>query len=66
MVWENIPQKAATALASIATNRYIFIAIVLLFMLMLGMFLDTAAALVILPPLLLPVATALGIDVVHF
>lgn len=33
---------------------------------MLGMFLDTAAALVILPPLLLPVAIALGIDVVHF
>ena len=66
MVWENIPQKAATALAAIATNRYIFIAIVLLFMLVLGMFLDTAAALVILPPLLLPVATALGIDVVHF
>lgn len=66
MVWENIPQKAATALAGIATNRFSFISIVLLFMLVLGMFLDTAAALVILPPLLLPVATALGIDIVHF
>ena len=66
MVWENIPQKAATALASVATNKFTFITIVLLFMLVLGMFLDTAAALVILPPLLLPVATALGIDVVHF
>lgn len=66
MVWENIPQRAATALASVATNKFTFITIVLLFMLVLGMFLDTAAALVILPPLLLPVATALGIDVVHF
>lgn len=66
MVWENIPQKAAMALAAIASNKFIFIIIVLLFMLILGMFLDTAAALVILPPLLLPVATGLGIDVVHF
>ncbi|MCD8121266.1 MAG: TRAP transporter large permease [Clostridiales bacterium] len=66
MVWENIPQKAATALAAVSTNRFIFIIIVLLFMMVLGMFLDTAAALVILPPLLLPVATSLGIDVVHF
>lgn len=66
MVWENIPQKAAGALASISSNRFIFIIIVFLFMLILGMFLDTAAALVILPPLLLPVATSLGMDVVHF
>lgn len=66
MVWEGIPQAAAGFLGSIATNRYIFIIIVILFMLVLGMFLDTAAALVILPPLLLPVATALGMDVIHF
>lgn len=66
MVWEGIPQKAAGALAAISSNKYVFILIIMLFMLVLGMFLDTAAALVILPPLLLPVATALGIDVVHF
>ena len=66
MVWESIPQKAAAALAGIATNKVVFIIIVLLFMLFLGMFLDTAAALVILPPLLLPVAMGLGINIVHF
>ena len=66
MVWESIPQKAAAALAGIATNKVVFIIIVLLFMLFLGMFLDTAAALVILPPLLLPVAMGLEINIVHF
>lgn len=66
MVWENIPQKAAGALAAVSSNRFIFVIIVLFFMLFLGMFLDVAAALVILPPLLLPVAIGLGMDVVHF
>ena len=58
--------NTAAALAGIATNKVVFIIIVLLFMLFLGMFLDTAAALVILPPLLLPVAMGLGINIVHF
>mgnify|MGYP002515984752 CR=1 FL=1 len=65
MVWENIPQTAATYLGTIATNKYTFLLIVFFFMLFLGMFLDTAAALVILPPLLLPVAKTLGVDPVH-
>ncbi len=66
MVWESIPQKAASFLGTIAHNRFTFIIIIMLFMLVLGMFLDTAAALVILPPLLLPVAAGLGMDVIHF
>lgn len=65
MVWENIPQTVASALASVATTPTIFILIVLLIMFVMGMFLDTAAALVILPPLLLPVAQSLGVDTVH-
>ena len=58
--------EAASFLGTIAHNRFTFIIIIMLFMLVLGMFLDTAAALVILPPLLLPVATGLGMDVIHF
>ncbi|MGI6118223.1 MAG: TRAP transporter large permease [Bilifractor sp.] len=65
LVWENIPQMVAQGLASVATSKVIFILIVLLIMFVMGMFLDTAAALVILPPLLLPVANSLGVDPVH-
>lgn len=39
--------------------------IVVLIMFVMGMFLDTAAALVILPPLLIPVANSLGISPIH-
>ena len=65
MLWENIPQRAAEALSAVATNGTVFILIVVGMMFIMGMFLDTAAALVILPPLLIPVAESLGVDVIH-
>ena len=65
MIWEKIPQTVAANLAKVATSPTIFILIVLLIMFIMGMFLDTAAALVILPPLLLPVAKQHGVSPVH-
>lgn len=65
MLWENIPQRVASALAEVATTPTVFMLIVVLIMFVMGMFLDTAAALVILPPLLIPVANALGVSTIH-
>ena len=47
------------------TNPYVFLLIVNVFLLVLGMFLEGTASLIILTPLILPVATSLGIDPVH-
>lgn len=65
MLWENIPQRVAEGLAAVATTPTVFMLIVVLIMFVMGMFLDTAAALVILPPLLIPVANSLGISPIH-
>ncbi len=65
MLWENIPQRVAEGLAAGATTPTVFMLIVVLIMFVMGMFLDTAAALVILPPLLIPVANSLGISPIH-
>lgn len=65
MLWENIPQRVAEGLAAVATTPTVFMLIVVLIMFVVGMFLDTAAALVILPPLLIPVANSLGISPIH-
>ena len=65
MVWEQIPQNMASALLNLTSNKYVFIMLVLLFLFILGMFLDAAAALIILPPLLVPAAIALGISPIH-
>src|SRR5699024_2435263 len=44
----------------------VIILIINIFLLIVGMFIDTISAIVILTPILLPVVTSIGIDPVHF
>jgi len=64
--WERIPQVLSASLIAISKNKYLFLLFVNVLLLILGMFLDGMATMIILAPLLAPVATALGIDLVHF
>lgn len=66
MTWINLPRVVANAMLAISTNRYIFLIIANIVLLIMGMFLEGGAALMIITPLLLPVARQLGIDPVHF
>lgn len=66
LTWERIPQEFTAMLLEITSNRYMMLAIINVFLLLIGMFLEGGAALIILAPLLVPVAVALGIDPVHF
>ncbi len=65
MSWERIPQMVTEVLTSLTTNPWVFLMIVNVFLLILGMFLEGTASLIILTPLLLPVAQSLGIDPIH-
>lgn len=51
---------------NISTNPYIIILLIYAFLFVAGMFVQTSPIIVIISPLLLPVATAVGIDPVHF
>ncbi|WP_317855416.1 TRAP transporter large permease [Chakrabartyella piscis] len=64
--WERIPQAITELLISVAGNKYVFLLMVNVLMLVLGMFLDGMACMMIIAPLLAPVATALGVDLIHF
>ena len=64
--WERIPQALSVLLIETSKNKYLFLLFVNVLLLILGMFLDGMATMIILAPLLAPVATALGIDLVHF
>lgn len=66
MTWINLPKVVAGAMLSISTNKYIFLIITNFILLIMGMFLEGGAALMIITPLLLPVARTLGIDPIHF
>jgi tripartite ATP-independent transporter DctM subunit len=60
------PQKIAAMLSDVSSNPLVFLAVVNLFLLVVGMFMETFAAIIILAPILAPVAIAFGIDPVHF
>ncbi|WP_457092824.1 TRAP transporter large permease [Microvirga sp. P5_D2] len=61
-----IPDMVAQGFISLSDNPYIFLLLVNLLLLIVGMFLETGAAIIILAPILTPVALKLGIDPIHF
>ncbi|TBU83468.1 C4-dicarboxylate ABC transporter [Pseudomonas daroniae] len=66
MVWEQIPTQIASALIQLTSNPLLLLLCVNLMLLVIGMFLEGTAALILLTPILAPVAASLDIDLVHF
>lgn len=66
MANEEIPQTIAKTMLSISTNKYVIILLINILLLIVGMFMETIAALIILFPPLLAVAVGVGIDPIHF
>lgn len=63
---ERIPQQLTEVITSSISNKYVFLIIVILFLLVVGMFIEGNAAMIVLVPLLAPVAQAYGINEIHF
>lgn len=61
-----VPSDIAAAFQAANMNAIVFLLVVNVLLLLTGMFIEAAAAILILVPILLPVATSLGIDPVHF
>ncbi|KFI33504.1 C4-dicarboxylate ABC transporter [Haematobacter missouriensis] len=62
----NVPQILGEWLLSVSSSPWVFLLIVNLLLLVVGMFMETIAAILILVPVLAPIAHQLGIDPVHF
>ena len=65
MIDAQVPQRLFEAVAPHIDSRIVFLLLVNLLLLVAGMVLDIFAALVILAPLIIPVALAFGVDPVH-
>jgi tripartite ATP-independent transporter DctM subunit len=63
---EQVPQDIARLLFTISRNPYVILAIILVFLMIIGCFLETTAALILLTPILVPPIIELGIDPIHF
>lgn len=63
---ERIPQVISNFITNISENPIIILLFINLFLLVVGMFIETLPAIIVLTPILLPVVTELGMDPLHF
>jgi len=66
MALMQIPAKVTMFFLSISENKYVFLLLVNILLLVLGTFMDLAPMLLICTPIFMPVILKLGIDPVHF
>lgn len=66
LVENNVPGIIAGGVLNLTTNIYAIWALIIGLLLIVGMFMETLAAIMILVPVMLPVAYMVGIDPVHF
>lgn len=63
---EQVPQRLTAWMLSVIDNKYLFLFVVNIFLIIVGMFIEGNASMIILVPLLHPVAVAYGINEIHF
>ena len=61
-----VPQELAAQLLSITGNKYVILLILNIFFLIIGFFLHSAAAIILVVPIVVPLIVQAGIDPVHF
>ncbi|WP_025769261.1 TRAP transporter large permease [Thioalkalivibrio sp. HK1] len=66
MTWERIPAVVAQEMLNLTTNPYSLLILINLLLILVGMFIEGSAALILLTPILVPVIEQVGIDPVHF
>jgi C4-dicarboxylate transporter DctM subunit len=60
------PQQLAKAVSDLTQNKWVVLALLNLVFLLLGMFLHSAAAIILVVPVVMPLVKTVGIDPVHF
>lgn len=62
----HIPERIAAGLLGISENPIVILLLINLLLLLVGVFMETLSSVMILSPILLPVAIQLGMDPIHF
>ena len=63
---EQIPVKITEMMLSISSSTIVILLLINILLLIVGCFVDTISATIVLTPILLPIVTKLGMDPVHF
>ena len=62
LVYNRLPETIANAVLNVVSNKYIILLILNLLMLVLGVFLETNAIILMITPMLLPIADRIGVS----
>jgi TRAP-type C4-dicarboxylate transport system permease large subunit len=63
---EHIPQKLAVFMNGITSSPYVMLLIINIILIIVGMWMETSAAVLLFAPILAPIAIAMGVNPVHF
>ena len=63
---ERLPHEIASTISGLNLHPFVVMLVIIIFLLIVGMFIDEISAIIILTPILLPIVTAVGVDPVHF
>ena len=63
---EQVPEQLALIVLALSDDRWVILLLINVFLLLVGAVMDTSAAIIILVPVLLPVAASIGIDPLTF
>lgn len=63
---EQIPQQLTAFMLSISGNKYVILMIINVVFLIVGMWMETSAAILLFVPILAPIVTSMGVHPVHF
>jgi C4-dicarboxylate transporter DctM subunit len=63
---QQVPQAVAQIFLSVSNNKWVILLLLNIFLLFVGTFMETTASLIILTPILFPLAIKVGIDPIHF
>ena len=66
LTWEMLPQKLVAFTLELTQNKFVVLVMINVILLVLGCFFESLSMMIILTPLLAPVLTKLGVDLVHF
>ncbi|WP_341877880.1 TRAP transporter large permease [Defluviitalea saccharophila] len=66
IVYDSVPQTLASLLIGITSSKTIMLLLIIVFLIIAGMFVETTVCALLLTPILLPIVTSVGVDPVHF
>ncbi len=66
IIFEQAPQSMAAAIAALTQEPLLVVALILLFLFIAGLFVESTVLVLLLTPIFLPIVRPLGVDPVHF